>query len=219
MTESYRLAARALDAHGFVLLIGEPAAGKTTVASLLAMASADKWGARVVKAPSAKEMVAHWNPNESSQFFWVDDAFGVTQHESNLVSGWNRVLPEIRAMINRGSKIVMTSRDYIYKQARQKLKESAFPLFQESQTVVNVHDLTADERAQILYNHIKLGQQPQEFRERIKEFLEEVANHPRFIPEIASTPRMSTSPSAWPLLEFCRRTFARRSCHSQRIAL
>jgi len=62
MTESYRRAARALDAHGFVLLIGEPAAGKTTVASLLAMASADKWGARVVKATSAKELVEHWKP-------------------------------------------------------------------------------------------------------------------------------------------------------------
>jgi energy-coupling factor transporter ATP-binding protein EcfA2 len=185
VTESYRLAAKALDAHGFVLLIGEPAAGKTTVASLLAMASADKWGARVVKASSAKEMVARWNPLESSQFFWVDDAFGVTQHESDLVSGWNHVLPEMHAMIQRGSKIVMTSRDYIYKQARQKLKESAFPLFQESQTVVNVHDLTAEERAQILYNHLKLGRQPQDFREKIEDFLDGVASHQRFIPEIA----------------------------------
>lgn len=185
VTESYRRAARALDAHGFVLLIGEPAAGKTTVASLLAMASADKWGARVIKASSAKELVAHWNPHEVSQFFWVDDAFGVTQHESELVAGWNHALPQMKAMLRTGSKIVMTSRDYIYKRARQGLKEGAFPLFQESQTVVNVHDLSAVEREQILYNHLKLGRQPSEFRERIAPFLKDVAGHRRFIPEIA----------------------------------
>lgn len=207
VTESYRLAAKALDAHGFVLLIGEPAAGKTTVASLLAMASADKWGARVVKASSAKEMVKHWNPQESSQFFWVDDAFGATQHEGELVSGWNHVLLEMRAIVKSGSKIVLTSRDYVYKQARQKLKEADFPLFQQSQTVVDVHDLTAEERAQILYNHLKLGQQPREFRARIEDLLEGVADHRRFIPEIArrlSHPQLTTglSLSEWSLDRF-----------------
>lgn len=207
VTESYRRAARALNAHGFVLLIGEPAAGKTTVASLLAMASADKWGARVVKASSAKDLVAHWNPNEESQFFWVDDAFGVTQHESDLVAGWNHALPQMKAMLGRGSKIVMTSRDYIYKRARQGLKEGSFPLFQESQTIVNVHELNAVERAQILYNHLKLGRQPSEFRERIEPFLKDVANHRRFIPEIArrlSEPKLvgKLYLSAWHLDHF-----------------
>lgn len=35
--------ANALDEHGFVLMIGESAADKTTIASMLAMAAADKW--------------------------------------------------------------------------------------------------------------------------------------------------------------------------------
>jgi energy-coupling factor transporter ATP-binding protein EcfA2 len=185
MTESYQHAARALDAHGFVLLIGEPAAGKTTVASLLAMASADKWGAPVIKASSAKELIKHWNPQENSQFFWVDDAFGVTQYESELASDWNHALPQMKAMIKHGSRIVMTSRDYIYRQARQRLKEGEFPLLQESQTVIDVQDLTAKEREQILYNHLKLGRQAHEFLKKIKPFLPDVANHRRFIPEIA----------------------------------
>lgn len=207
VTDSYQRAAKALDAHGFVLLIGEPAAGKTTVASLLAMASADKWGARVVKASSAKEMVAHWNPHESSQFFWVDDAFGVTQHESELVSGWNHVLPQMRAMVSGGLRIVMTSRDYIYKRARRGLKEAAFPLFQESQTVVDVHGLTATERAQILYNHLKLGRQTRNFRVKVEPFLKDVAAHRRFIPEIArrlSEPKLigNLHLSAWSLDRF-----------------
>src|SRR3546814_18649364 len=49
VTRSYHFAAEALDQHQFVLLIGEPASGKTTIASMLAMASADQWGASVLK--------------------------------------------------------------------------------------------------------------------------------------------------------------------------
>jgi len=50
VTESFRRAARALDIRGLVHLFGEPAVGKTTMASLLAMAYPDKWSAEVVKA-------------------------------------------------------------------------------------------------------------------------------------------------------------------------
>ena len=87
LTESYRKAARALDTHRFVLLVGEPASGKTTIASLLAMSSADQWGASVVKLVTPQSVVEHWNPHEKSQLFWIDDAFGVTQYESSLAFG------------------------------------------------------------------------------------------------------------------------------------
>ncbi|MEI2627878.1 hypothetical protein [Erwinia aphidicola] len=185
LTESYRKAARALDAHHFVLLVGEPASGKTTIASLLAMSSADQWGASVVKLVTPKSVVDRWNPNEKSQFFWIDDAFGVTQYESDLVSDWNHILNEVKAILRQGNRVVMTSRDYIYNRARHDLKEGAFPLFQESQVVIDVHDLAVDERRQILYNHLKLGRQPREFRAAVKPHLESVADHDRFIPEIA----------------------------------
>jgi energy-coupling factor transporter ATP-binding protein EcfA2 len=185
ITSAYRKAIKALDEHGFVLLIGEPAAGKTTIASMLAMAAADKWGSSVVKLADPAHVVERWNSNESSQFFWVDDAFGVTQYESSLVYGWNHSLVQIRAMLHRGVKIVMTSRDYIYNRARNDLKESAFPLLSESQVVIDVHELSNLEKQQILYNHLKLGQQPVVFRSKIKQYLEDIAAHSRFIPETA----------------------------------
>jgi hypothetical protein len=88
-------------------------------------------------------------------------------------------------MLRKGAKIVMTSRDYIYNRARRDLKESAFPLLKESQVVIDVHALSANEKRQILYNHLKLGKQPRSFRTEIKPYLESVADHPRFIPETA----------------------------------
>ncbi len=185
ITDAYRKAAAALDTHGFVLLIGEPAAGKTTIASMLAMAAVDQWNASMLKLDDPGKVVERWNPEEPSQFFWLDDAFGVAQYEGFLVHGWNHILPQIKTMLRKGAKIIMTSRDYIYNRARKELKEGAFPLLRESQVVIDVHDLSGDEKRQILYNHLKLGKQPRAFRSRVKPYLEYVAAHGRFIPEIA----------------------------------
>jgi energy-coupling factor transporter ATP-binding protein EcfA2 len=185
ITASYGKAVEALNKHGFVMLIGEPAAGKTTIASMLAMAAADKWGSSVLKLNDPAKVEERWNPEESSQLSWGDDAFGIMQYESSLAHSWNHILPQVRTMLRQGAKIVMTSRDYIYKRARRDLKEGAFPLFNESQVVIDVHDLSSQEKQQILYNHLKLGGQPPAFRTNIKQHLPLVAAHPRFIPEIA----------------------------------
>ena len=185
VTDAYRKAVEAINEHGFVLLIGEPAAGKATVASLLAMAALDQWNASMLKLDDPGKVVEHWNPHEPSQFFWVDDAFGVTQYEDFLVQRWNHVRPQVKTMLSKGVKIVMTSRDYIYSRARKDLKESAFPLLIESQVVIDVRDLSIGEKRQILYNHLKLGKQPRSFRTEIKPHLEGAASHPRFIPETA----------------------------------
>lgn len=185
VTDAYRKAVDAINKHSFVLLIGEPAAGKTTIASLLAMAALDQWDASMLKLDDPVKVTDRWNPEEPSQFFWLDDAFGVTQYEDFLVHNWNHILPQIKPMLRNGAKIVMTSRDYIYNRARKDLKESAFPLLKESQVVIDVQDLSTTEKRQILYNHLKLGKQPCSFRAEIKSYLENIASHPRFIPETA----------------------------------
>ena len=174
ITKSYHKAVDALEEHNFVLIVGEAAAGKTTIATLLAMGALDQWQAATMKLNHAQDVIKHWNPDEPNQLFWIDDAFGATHYESPLAYRWNVVIPEIKAMISRGAKIVMTSRDYIYKAAKKDLKSNVFPLMNESQVVVDVHDLSIDEKRQMLYNHIKLGKQQPQFRQRIKPFLEEV---------------------------------------------
>ncbi len=140
LTGVYNRAVRALEEHGFVLLLGEPASGKTTVAVMLAMAAIDQWSVSTLKLETSQQMVERWNPEDPYQFFWIDDAFGVTQFELPLVLDWNRIFPKIKAMINAGARVVLTSRDYIYRRAKQSLKESAFPLMQESQVVIDVRD-------------------------------------------------------------------------------
>lgn len=185
ITDAYQKSAKALVKHGFVLLLGEPASGKSTIAAALAVGALDEWGCSTIKVRDADDFIKHWNPHEPKQFFWVDDAFGATQFDSSSAAGWNRVFPHVNAAIRKGAKVLFTSRNYIYRSAREHLKETAFPLIKESQIVIYVEKLSKEEREQILYNHIRLGTQPMELKTKLKPFLPDVAAHQRFSPEIA----------------------------------
>jgi hypothetical protein len=185
LTDAYRRSAKAIVDHGFVLLLGEPASGKSMIAAALAVGALDEWGCFTLKCRDAHEFVKHYNPHEPKQFFWVDDAFGATQFDWSSAGAWNNVFVTMQAAIRKGARVLFTSRDYIYKSARQHLKESAFPRLQESKVVIHVEDLTKEEREQILYNHVRFGDQTQEFKKKVKPFLTKAASHPQFKPEIA----------------------------------
>jgi len=185
VTEPYTVSIRALQNHRFVLLLGEPAAGKTMIASALSVAATDLWNSRVVKADAPSDVATHWNPNAGDQLFWVDDAFGTTQYLPMLSNAWNHQLHKMKAAVNSGTRFVFTSRDYIYADARRDLKQDILPLMSESQVVIRVQDLPISDKRQILYNHIRRGRQPQEFRHAIKRYLGMVAASPRFLPEVA----------------------------------
>lgn len=185
LTDAYGRAVRSLSDHRFVLLLGEPAAGKSMIASALAIASVDMWDCRAVRADTAALFREHWNPEDPNQFVWVDDAFGTTQFRADFADEWNRVLPELKAALHAGTRIAMTSRSYIWRAAEAQLKVGLFPPLATHQVIVDVQALRLEERRQILYNHLKLGRQSRRFRRQVKPFLEEAASNPRFLPETA----------------------------------
>ena len=116
-TDAHHRSVRALLDHGFVLLLGEPMAGKSTIAAALALAAADQWKCVPIFATAPDELKLHWNPDEPHQFFWVDDAFGQIQFEPALAAGWNRVFPHMVSAIRNGARVLFTSRTYVYRAA------------------------------------------------------------------------------------------------------
>jgi energy-coupling factor transporter ATP-binding protein EcfA2 len=184
-TKAHLKAVDALLEHGFVLLIGEPAAGKSTIAANLAMAAIDIGGCDVVRVTGPQDIVTHWNPREKNRFFWVDDAFGSTQYKPDSADLWNKVLPTMAAALRSGNRFVLTSRDYIWRQARQDLKSETFKPLLEGQVVIYAEDLTIAERERILYNHIKFGDQSIQLRRWMKPHLQSIAANKNFKPEIA----------------------------------
>ncbi|MBK8542899.1 MAG: hypothetical protein IPL62_04580 [Caulobacteraceae bacterium] len=125
------------------------------------------------------------NPREKDRFFWVDDAFGATQFQPGLADSWNAVLPAVKTAIAAGNRLVLTSRNYIWFQARQLLKLSSFEPLVTGQVIIDLQSLSKDERHQILYNHVKLGDQPPSFRKVVKPFLKQISENPGFLPETA----------------------------------
>jgi hypothetical protein len=200
-TNAYRKCALALKEHGFVLLIGEPASGKTMIANLLALSAADEWDLQTLMLSGPEEFSQYWNPDDPGQFLWVDDAFGANQYDPVRVREWNHRLPKLKTAIHKGARVVFTSRDYIFNSAKNDLKIPSFELFEDSRVVIEVEDLTELERQMILYNHLKCGKQTIDFRKAVKPFLDNAAATPRFLPEIArrfANPKFSSDlyPSA-----------------------
>jgi Restriction endonuclease len=184
-TEAYRKCAHSLQEFGFVLLIGEPACGKTMIANLMALSAADEWNLETLMIASPDDFSRLWNPDDPGQFLWVDDAFGATQYDGNRVAEWNQLLPKLKAAIKAGARVVFTSRDYIFNAARRDLKIGAFELFDDSRVVIEVEKLTETERQMILYSHLKSGSQPFAFKSAVKPYLQEAVGVSKFLPEIA----------------------------------
>lgn len=184
-TEAHRRSVKALLDHRFVMLLGEPMAGKSTIAAALSLYASDK-GSRVQLIVSPSQFEKAWNPDEPEQFFWVDDVFGDTQFRPTLAAEWSRLFPKLSAAIEGGARVMFTSRTYVFNAALTELKASAFPLLKESKVVIEVEKLSLKEKQRILYNHVRLGTQPQNFRTEIRPFLASIAANPQFVPEIAS---------------------------------
>lgn len=184
-TSAYLQSAKALNEKSFVLLLGEPACGKTTIAATLALGAIDCSAHHVININEPSQIADRWNPNEANQLFWVDDAFGSTQLDRQRLEAWNQAMKTITAAMDKGAKFILTSRDYIFKSAKTGLKTSTCPVFNDSQVHVLVEKIQAHEKEQILYNHLKFGAQPKEFKTRVKPFLSQLAKRQAFTPELA----------------------------------
>ncbi|MEI2396135.1 hypothetical protein [Paenibacillus phytohabitans] len=185
-TRAYQDALTALDQHGFVVLLGPPSVGKTSIAATICMTSkVENDIDEVYVFNRAEQFETHWNPSETNCLYWIDDVFGVTSLEHRAFIDWMRVFRKLNAAITKGNKIIFTSRNYIFSEARETIKQGDFPLLFHSQVIINVADLTPMEKTMILYNHIKCGNLSKVRKTELKPFLIDVASHSSFTPEMA----------------------------------
>jgi hypothetical protein len=184
-TAAHRRAVTVLKKHGIVLLLGAPATGKSMLAAILATTALDDENHRCFQIDGPIELTKYWNPNERGGFYWIDDAFGPNQLRDDYVDQWIASMNKVKAAINSGNRFVLTSRSHIWFAAKNKLATRNHPRFYDGKAIVNVGELSPDESSQILYNHIKAGNQPYDWKCKVKPYLEDLAAESKLLPEIA----------------------------------
>ena len=185
-TDSYRSAERLLTERGMVVLVGPPASGKSTIAAnLCAIWAAQTEGLRAFKLDKAEHFVQAWSPDDPKSIYWVDDIFGETTLDGDLLRDWSRCLSRIEAAVRKGAMVVVGTRDYILKAAEDRLKVERAQILRDASIQVRVDNLTSAERRRILYNHVKHGDLPTETKARLKPLLPRASELPSFTPELA----------------------------------
>lgn len=185
-TIAHRQAVRILGECGIVLLIGAPATGKSMIAAILATTVlGGEEGHRTFQLDGPGELTTYWNPNETGRLYWIDDAFGPSQLRNDYIDHWIAMMNKVKTAISAGNRFILTSRRHIWLAAKPKLGIRNHQKLADETAVVNVGALSPDERAQILYNHIKEGNQPLDWKARAKDHLDEIAASTELLPEIA----------------------------------
>lgn len=184
-TKAHRDAVNAISDHGVVLLLGNPSSGKSAIGAIISTIASENPDSTVLALTSPRDFEAGWNPNDPGRFFWIDDAFGPNVLREDYVQDWASAFSKMRAAIKHGNRFLMTSRKHIYEGARRRLGQRNLAQFIDGSAVVDVGDLTVEEKAQILYNHINFGEQSQSWRSIVKPHLGAVAAVENFLPGIA----------------------------------
>lgn len=184
-TQAHRDAVNAISDHGVVLLLGNPASGKSAIGAIVSTIASENPNNTVLALTSPRDFEAGWNPNDPGRFFWIDDAFGSNVLRDDYVQDWASAFSKLRAAIKHGNRFLLTSRKHIYEAARRRLGQRNLAQFADGSAVVDVGELTFEEKAQILYNHINFGEQSQSWRSSVKPHLAAVAAVDEFLPGIA----------------------------------
>ena len=184
-TRAHREAVNAISEHGVVLLLGNPASGKSAIGAIISTIASENVNNTVLALTSPRDFEVGWNPNDPGRFFWIDDAFGSNVLRDDYVQDWASAFSKLRAAIKHGNRFLLTSRKHIYEAARRRLGQRNLAQFVDGSAVVDVGELTFEEKSQILYNHINFGTQSQSWRSSVKPHLAAVAAVDDFLPGIA----------------------------------
>lgn len=184
-TKAHRDAVNAISEHGVVLLLGNPSSGKSAIGAIVSTIASENPDSTVFALTSPRDFEAGWNPNDPGRFFWIDDAFGSNVLRDDYVQDWASAFSKLRAAIKHGNRFLLTSRKHIYEAARRRLGQRNLAQFADDSAVVDVGELSFEEKAQILYNHVNFGEQSQSWRSSVKPHLAAVAAVRDFLPGIA----------------------------------
>lgn len=189
--ESYYKATEIIKDKRYVIISGIPGIGKTTLARILSYHYlANGFEEFVFLSDSINEAYEIYKEGVK-QIFLFDDFLGTNFLENKLA---NNEEQRIVRFIERVSKsndkiIILTTREYILAQAKQKYDAFNNPSLEFAKCIIDLSQYTKIVKAKILYNHIYFSNLPSEYINNLlsKDTYKSIIEHPNYNPRIIQT--------------------------------
>ncbi|MEV6868827.1 restriction endonuclease [Streptosporangium subroseum] len=154
-TPALRLAHSKLDQYGICLLAGPPGTGKTTTAHLLLLQKMSEGWQPITALSHVSELEKQIIPGKMQVLFY-DDFLGQNSLAAKLHKGEDSELLRLMKNIeqDRSKVFILTTRDYVLRQAKLSYEKLADGIFDVTKVVVGVLSLSYSIREHILYNQL-----------------------------------------------------------------
>jgi hypothetical protein len=153
-TQSFDVAAQMLADHNVVLIAGAPGVGKTTLARLLQLKSAQE-GFEPISIKADVEAAENLLDDERRQLFFFDDFLGrVALHDGDRtdVRDLARLIGDVRR--SERTRLILATRENVLQKARQSIEDLQWTRLEVDKYALTLDAYTRSDRAKIFYNHI-----------------------------------------------------------------
>ncbi|MFY0215569.1 restriction endonuclease [Bacillus cereus] len=185
--EGFNRAVQQLNENNFVIISGNPGVGKTTLAKIMVYNLMVR-GFDVIEISPDIEEGFKFSDSKNKQVFYYDDFLGRNFLEQTTTKNEDKRLYNFIELVRKSKdkKLIMTTREYILNQAKQK-----FDLLDSEEIDIGkfVIDLTSYNKlvkAEILYNHLFFSNLPREYISCLMEErkYEKIIEHPNYNPRV-----------------------------------
>jgi len=175
-----------LKKHQIAVISGEPGVGKTTLAEMVLCYFIGK-KFRPIAVTSANEAYQAYDAKKPT-IYYFDDFLGTTFLGDNYDDKEVNQIVELIDLVqsSKNSIIIMTSREYILKQAFQESERLCNSNFLDIKYRLEISEYTKAIRAKILYNHLFYSEIDNQFIEEMvsTKTYNQIIQHPNYSPRI-----------------------------------
>ncbi|MFJ6115805.1 restriction endonuclease [Streptomyces sp. NPDC092129] len=152
---SHERALKLLESRRVCVIAGIPGIGKSTLARVLCAHYVSQGFELVEVSGDVEEVNQLWD-DKTKQIFYYDDFLGLTTLEDKLHKNEDSRLLSLMSRVeqSRTKRFVLTTREYILAQAKQRYERMHSHPFEMQTCVVDLADYTYKARGTILYNHV-----------------------------------------------------------------